>query len=595
MNLLRKRNLMKQVSNSVLADDSASEQGRQLCQMVKSTENQKACAVHAGDPPVLELLKPQTIVALADTEVDRVFVSRYKPGDVEKAEVQSELNLVDIETPELSDEDLVFLDLEMDAQAKWAVHVAPTVINLARDYDAIVLGKTELLTDSEVELLQETISKIRDFKNSLPVFYLHTARASESPEAADSQYQANVEKLNTLGNVSTFQCDALDPSDPAYEEFRKEWRKIVDSRRDAFVSELWPKFISSAKSLKQDYQGFINKLDGKPKFDAKVEAYHRILKEHPNKSLNRAWEDVALTAKDMVSKAFSGNNGDDTLYDIIMQDLPESADSADWDRWQVSKNSEILQAFLEFVRVLEEFFYSEYKRIRTDGIEAIFVKLSDAGLTSDLPPEALSELRARVEEDLHLRELSPNLTSTVEELFRYGFMGYLLGSLSVATVSGIAMLIAAWKGGAEAAAATSPLGPVAATIAFVAGFGIGAFTAHQMIKSTDTKNWRAEAQKELSRLLNSLQTETLNARESLWIAYKRLLEDSNEELHTTVSNLLTEEIKIFEQLNQATPEQLEAIRSQKLAVIETLDAVLASEDPTSEEPASEADAENRVD
>ena len=515
---------------------------------------------------------------------------------MEKSEVQSDLNLVDIETPELSDEELVSLDLKLEEHAKYAVYVAPTVLRLAREhfFDAFVLVKTDLITDAEVDILRETLSKIREFNNDLPLFYLHTARESEAPEAAEAQYEANLEKLNTLENVSSFQCN-LDPSDAAYQEFREEWRKIVDTRRSEFVNELWPNFIAAAKNLKQEYQGFIDKIDGKPSFDAKVEAYHRVYREHPNKSLTRSWEDVGLSAKGMVSKAFSANNGDETLYDIIMQDIPESANSAEWDEWQVSKNTEILQAFMEFITVLEGFFYSEYKRVRRESIEAIFVKLSDAGLTSDLPPEALSQLRAQVEKELHLRELAPNLISMEEKIFRYGFLGYLLGTLAVATVKEVLKLILAWKIGTEAAAATSPLGPVPTMIVFGAGFLIGMVTAHQIVKSTDAKNWRAEAEKQLSRLLNSLQTEAFNARESLWIEHKRMLEDSNEQLHTNVNAFLTEESKVFEQLNEATPEQLEAIKSQKLNVIEALDAVLASEASTSEEPASEADDENRVD
>ena len=82
---LLKRRKMEQFSNAVEADNSPSERARQLCQFVRNVKNE-ASALLAGDQPVLELLKPQTTVTLAETEVDaaaekvakKIFVSRYK-------------------------------------------------------------------------------------------------------------------------------------------------------------------------------------------------------------------------------------------------------------------------------------------------------------------------------------------------------------------------------------------------------------------------------------------------------------------------------------------------------------------------------------
>lgn len=602
MNLNERRLQIKYLLDAVAADDPRKTQ--QVSSVANPVLNAVPLAINIGDQSALELLKPQTTVSLAKTETDetetdetetdetegaqQIFVSRYQPGDVERAGVHRQPGryLVDIETPELTDEALVFLDLDLRAHAKYASRVSPTILAMAEDFDSFVLCKTELLTDSELELISETVAQIRQFNKQLPLFYLHKAAATQSPEADTAIYEANVEKLHTFDeNVSSFYCETLDPAaDTGYQEFRAEWRKIADAQREVLVSELWPNLLASLTSLKQEYQDFIKKIDATPGFQAKLDAYHRICEEHPTENFTWAWEDVNLESTALVSKAFSGNNGDTTLYDISIKDLPDSASSAEWDRWHISKNNEVLKAFLEFIRVIEGFFYDEYKRVATENIDAMFKKLADAGLTSDLSPTALSEIRARFQEDLHLRELSPDLTNIVEAVFRYGFMAYLLGSLTVSTVSGIALFWAAWKGGSELAAIAAPLGPIAATLAFAGGAGGGIFVADKMIENNNKKQWKAEATKELSRLMDALKTEAFSTRVDLWTKYNRLLGKENNRLHTAVKELLTNESKVLKELNDATPEELEALRSQKLAVIETLDAVLASEEPASEEP-----------
>ena len=491
--------------------------------------------------------------------------------------------LVDIDTQALSDEALIFIDCELKAQAKYAVHVAPTVIHFAEHYDVLVLCKNSLLTDAESELLSETVSKIRyirDINNrpKLPLFYLHKADDSSSPEADKAVYQANCEVLNALlgDDVPTFGCDALSSSeDSEYERFKEQWHQLRAIQSAAFITEFWTPFRSTVTTLKEEYQLFIQKIDGVSNFQTHLEAYNKICREHPDKDFYRAWEDVGTVARTKVVKAFTGNNGSNTLYDLALKDMPENTSTTDWDRWQTRKNIEVLEAFLDFIIALFTFLHSEYQRVKADQHQGLFKKLSEAGLLSDLPSSKVEMIQGQVDEDVRLRELDPNLTSSVEVCFRYGFMISILGSLAVSAFSGIATLIAAWKGGSEAAAATAPLGPIPATIAFLVGAGVGAFVANRMINSADTKQWRAEAQKEMARYLNALQAEASKTREEIWTQYKRMLEDDLETLHASMRDLLTEQSNISEGLSNLTPEEISELRPKKQAVINACDAVLA--------------------
>ena len=609
---------MDRAAKAVASDDP--EKARQLHEdFGHPAKNAVACAVYAGDQPPLNRLKPQTTVYpeadaietepadtaetepadtaetepadTAETEPDAIetfktkrHISRYKPGEVETAVVRNELNLVDIETPEIDEEAAVFIG-DLNASAAYAVHIAPATIQLAPTFDAFVVVKNSQFTDTELETLRESLGRFRELRDGkLPLFYLHHS-ADESAEAATAQYQSNVEKLQLLPDgVEAFQCENLDTSDPDFESFRRSWGTVVDNERDTFVSGIWGNFLLKIKEIKEEYERFVERTNGYTDFQENVEKYQQIADEHPNEFFARAWEDVNHLSRYRVSMAFSGNNGQETLYDIAMQDIPDSGDSAVWDEWCLVKSSEILKAFLAFIMEVEQNFFQEYVRVHGEEIEQVLQQLSDAGITTEKYPALKNEIRASVDSTLKLRELFPNLTSEVEAWFRYGFMMYLLSSVTLSTVSWIASLIVAGKAGAEASQVASPLGPVASIAAFAIGALIGAIIAKKMVTAQNSKAYRAEASQQLSRLLASLQTEAFTARDQLWMAYKRELEDQRKALHTAVRTKMTEESQAYQDMKEATPEEI----AQKLAVIQTLDDILAA----SEEPASENEDDN---
>ena len=610
--------LTKQMDKGVstVASDNPNK-GQKLAEFVNPAKNSVGCAVYAGDQYPLNLLKPQTTVYReaddiqtdepADTEADDIqifktkrHISRYRPGEVETAVLRPELNLIDIETPAVH-ESAVFIG-DLKASAEYAVRIAPTIIKLAPTYDALVVVKNSQLTDTELQLLRESLGKFRELRDGeLPLFYLHQA-SGESDETLTAQYEANVEKLKKLqlpGDIEAFRCETFDASDAGVQAFRTSWTTVVETQRDVFVNKIWTRFVKEIKDVKAEYSRLLERMNGYTDFQEKVARYQEISSRgHPIEALTRAWEDVNHSSRYQVSREFSGNNGKATLYDIALNDVPESGDTAVWDEWSVVKSSEILQAFLSFMIDIEKYLHQEYVRVRRETIEQFIEELSTAGITTEAYPALVCQIRSDVDKTLKLRELSASTLTATEAWFRYGFMIYLLGSLTLTTVSAMAVLMASLKSGAEASQVASPLGPVAAIAAFSIGAIIGVIVSKKMIDSQNAKAYRVEANQQLSRLLGAVQTEALSARDTLWIEYKRVLEDQRKEIQTAINVQLTEESKAYQdlklELENASPDKITMLRNQKISVIEALEEVLAANEESAEESASEEDDENSV-
>ena len=611
---------MERAEQVVTEDDPNT--GQKLAALTHSAKNSVACAVYAGDLLSLDLLKPQTTVAIDDSETDdsetddsetaaddsetlktKRHISRYRPGTEETTVVRRELNLVDIETPTIENEASVFIG-DLNATAAYAVHIAPAIIQMAPTYDAFCVVKNSALTNSESDLIRETISELRDLRREgeLPLYYLHHNTAEASPETTSAQYAANIEKLQQSlpGGFEAFQCENLDTSDEGYQAFRRSWEGVVEIQRDRFVNEIWTEFIKEIQETSEAYQRFLERMDGYSDLQERIEKYQAISAEqHPTESLSRLWEDVGYLSRYQVSQAFSGNNGKETLYDIALRDLPEGADTDIWDQWHVVKSTEILQAYMDFMVEVATHMHQEYVRVHREAIDQFLEALSTAGITTETHPSIVSAIQAKVDDTLKLRELSPsNLTSTVEEYFRYGFMAYLIGSLTLTTASWVALFLAGGKAGSEAAAAASPLGPVGAILAFSVGAIIGIVVSKMMIDSQNSKAYRAEAAQQVSRLLGALQTEATSARENLWVAYKRILEDQRKEIQTSIHKTLTDESKAYTNESKAyqdlSPEALEELRNQKRAVINTLAEIIEASEASASEDDDEDDDEKHA-
>ena len=616
---------MDRAARVVTEDDPNA--GQKLAELTNSAQNAVACAVFAGDLSSLNQLRPPTVVyretdeietdETAETAADEIetdetaaadeietlqmkrHISRYRPGPVETAVVRRELNLVDIETPSIQNEAAVFIG-DLNATAAYAVHISPALIQMAQTYDAFCVVKNSAATHAEFELIRETISELRDLREGeLPLFYLHHNTAEAAPETTAAQYRANVEQFQQLpGGVDAFQCENLNEDDPGYQDFRRNWGTVVETQRDRFVNEIFIEFIQEIQETSEAYRRFIERMDGYSDLQERIEKYQAISAEqHPTESLSRLWEDVNALSRYQVSQAFSGNNGKETLYDIALRDLPDRAETDIWDQWQVVKSAEILQVFLDFMIDVATKMHQDYVRVHRETIDQYLEALSTAGITTETHPSIVSEIKANVDDTLKLRELSPsNLTSTVEEYFRYGFMAYLIGSLTLTTASWVALFLAGGKAGTEAAAAASPLGPAGAILAFSVGAILGIIVSKMMINSQNAKAYRAEAGQQISRLLGALQTEATSARENLWTEYKRVLEDQRKEIQTSIHKTLTEESRAYTEESRAyqdlSSEKFEGLRNQKHEVINTLAEIIEASEASPSEDSENDDEKN---
>ena len=543
------------------------------------SEHALLCVLYTGDNEPLDNIAPKTAFSNKTS-----VVSRYQPGPVEVVHQHAELpNLVDIQTPDLKDEAQVFFNFNLGSSAEYAVN-ASTANYCAQHADVFVLCKSRLVTKDEIEHLRLALPLFRQLNPSreLPFVYLHLAEDSESPEAADAQFTANLDVLmqQVPGGVGkAFKCNSLNTDDIGYEMFQQYLTDISETVRQLFVSSLWETFISEVRRQREAMLSTYTTLNSEctdyEAFQERVETFYRIRTEQPETEARRAWQDVIYNTRHKVNKEFRGNgngNGKVTVYDVALEDVERPRDEAEFDEFRLQKNIEISESFAGLVKQTEANLESQFTGLRIDIRDKVMSELEQAGFIN-LPKSIAHEIGCRFDTEIEMNEFdATNRSGRADRLFRYTLCASFGASLGVQAASGIVILISAIKGGAKGGASGAPLGPVGLIAGIIVGSGVGIVVANQMIKHQDSKAWRVEARNQVMRLMSNLNQEGLYAVEQWGNGYGRLLEDDYTALYQAIDKAIKLESKIY----KATPEEREAKREALGEAIEKLDSVLES-------------------
>ena len=553
--------------------------------------NSYPCVMLAVDGPVRKKMRPKTGFD------ENALITRYQPGEVYAAvENPDHVNLLEVKTPALKNEAEVFLNFNLGSYAEYAVNAA-TVDAVAKPSDIFVLAKTGLLMADEIETLQSALPRFRGLNPSgeLPLIYLHVA-GDTSPEEAEAQFAANLEVLAQIpgGVTKAFHCNSLDNDDVNYQSYREFWSDLAAMQRELFLQPLCDSFIEEVtvyrdalrlreKHLSTEYKNLAD-VD-ETAYQELVDALEQMTQGDRFLAPKRQWEDFVETLKHQVSLEFIDNgNGQPTVHEVALEDLdaaPTGADSAAWDGYRVEKSMAIKDAYAGLIKSVCVDLEAQYTGLRINACEDISDVLKKTAI--ELPKALEDQIMRRIAE-VEMRQLSPtHLMTIADKVFRYTISTSFCTSIGISTAVAIVYVIAALKGGGEAAASAAPLGPPAIIIAGVIGAIAGLTMADMLIKSQDEKAFRNEFISKTNQFLRVLSAQAQFAIRELGTQYSRLLMDDLTAIHKSVKD-------VVESYQEMSPEDRKALIQQMRAAITTLDDVLESgENDDSENGDSEND------